>query len=138
VHSFPAAERFPISFDRWFGGISRLLGLPPSMAYVEVGTREIEVKMGWAFRSRFPRAAIKSISWPARKPFSRGVHGFGGRWLVNGSGRGVVTLNLNPAQRAYVVGVPTSLRELSVSVADAATLGAALIEAPGRRERLTS
>ena len=61
------------------------------------------------------------------------MHGFGGRWLVNGSGRGVLTLNLNPAQRAYVLGLPASLRELSVSVADAATLGAALIEAPEKR-----
>ena len=41
--------------------------------------------------------------------------------------------DLNPAQRAYVLGLPASLRELSVSVADAATLGAALIEAPEKR-----
>jgi len=129
----PIAERFPISFDRWYGVLSRLLGLPPAVAYVDVGKQEIEVKMGWAFRSRFPRAAIRSISWPARKPFIRGVHGFGGRWLVNGSGRGVLTLNLNPAQRAYVLGLPASLRELSVSVADAATLGSALMAAPERR-----
>ena len=126
-------QRFPIAFDRWFGGFSRFLGMPPSMSYVEVGAHDVEVKMGWAFRSRFPRSAVRSISWPARKPFSRGVHGFGGRWLVNGSGRGVVTLNLNPAQRAYVLGFSASLRELSVSVADAATLGAALMGAPERR-----
>jgi hypothetical protein len=131
--SSAATARFPIRFDRWYGSLSSVLGLPPSAAYVDVHADEVEVRMGWAFRSRFPRAAIKSISWPARKPFSRGVHGFRGRWLVNGSGRGVVTLNLNPAQRAYVLGLPASMRELSVSVADAATLGAALIEAPGSR-----
>ena len=128
-----AGERFPISFDRWYGGLSSVLGLPPSTAYVDLHGDEVEVRMGWAFRARFPRAAIRSISWPARRPFSRGVHGFGGRWLVNGSGRGVVTLNLNPAQRAYVLGLPASLRELSVSMADAATLGAALMEASERR-----
>ena len=129
----PSAERFPISFGHWYGAFSSLLGLPPSVAYVDVGPEEVEVRMGYAFRSRFPRAAVRSVSWPARRPLSRGVHGFGGRWLVNGSGRGIVTLNLKPAQRAYVLGFPTSLRELSVSVADAATFGAALTDATNRR-----
>src|SRR3954468_15940044 len=131
--SSTATARFPIRFDRWYGSLSSVLGLPPSSAYVDVGAPEIEVGVGWAFRSRFPRAAIKSISWPGRKPFSGGVHGFGGRGPVNRSLRGLLPLNLNPAQRAYVLGLPASLRELSVSVADAATLGAALIEAPEKR-----
>jgi hypothetical protein len=129
----PSAERFPISFDRWYGALSSFLGLPPAAAYVEVGAKEVGVRMGYAFSCRFPRSAVRSVSWPARRPLSRGVHGFRGRWLVNGSGRGVVTLNLEPAQHAFVLGFRTSVRELSVSVGDAATLGAALIEAPERR-----
>jgi len=129
----PPARRVPISFDRWFGVLSPLFGMPPAHSYVEIGEREVEVKMGWAFKSRFPRSAVRSVSWPARRPLSRGVHGFGGRWLVNGSGRGVLTLRLDPAQRAYVLGFPASLRELSVSVPDAASLGAALTDAPERR-----
>ena len=122
----PRLARFPINFDRWYGGFSRMLGLPPATAYVEVGEQEVEVRMGWAFRSRFPRSAVRSISPSAQAPLSRGVHGFGGRWLVNGSSQQVMTLVLNPAQRAYVLGLPVSLSELSVSVADAAAVGAAL------------
>jgi len=118
--------RFPISFDRWYRGLSRLLGLPPSVAYVDVGAQEVQVRMGWAFNSRFPRSAVTSVSASAHTPLSRGVHGFGGRWLVNGSSRQVMTLVLNPAQRAYVLGLPVSLSKLSVSVTDAAALGAAL------------
>lgn len=118
--------RFPISFDRWYGFLSCALGLPAATAYVDLGAEEVEVRMGWAFRSRFPRSAVRSISAPARMPLSRGVHGFGGRWLVNGSGRGLVQLELNPAQRAYVCGLPVALRELSVSVTDSAALKTAL------------
>jgi len=44
------------------------------------------------------------------------VHGFAGRWLVNGSGRGILTLDLKPAQRGYVMGFPVRLRELQVSL----------------------
>jgi len=54
------------------------------------------------------------------------VHGFGGRWLVNGSGRGILSIRLNPGQRAYVMGVPVRLRELLVSVAECPALAAAL------------
>ena len=51
---------------------------------------------------------------------------FGGRWLVNGSGRGILSIQLHPAQRAYVMGVPVRLRELLVSVHEPSSLAAAL------------
>ena len=82
--------------------------------------------MGWAFRSRFPRSAVASTSPLDIRPLSRGVHGFGGRWLVNGSGRGILSIQLNPVQRAYLMGVPVRLRELLVSVTERPALAAAL------------
>ena len=82
--------------------------------------------MGWAFRSRFPRSAVASLSRLERRPVSRGVHGFMGRWLVNGSGRGIVSLELSPRQRAYVMGFPVRLRQLLVSVAEPESLAAAV------------
>ena len=118
--------RFPISFDRWYGVFSSLLGLPPSTAYVELDGAQVEVRMGWAFRSRFPRSAVASASTLDIRPLSRGVHGFGGRWLVNGSGRGILSIHLNPVQRAYLMGVPVRLRELLVSVTEWPALAAAL------------
>ena len=42
------SRRFPISFDRWYGVFSSLLGLPPSTAYVEFDGAQVEVRMGWA------------------------------------------------------------------------------------------
>jgi hypothetical protein len=45
---------------------------------------------------------------------------------VNGSGQGIVTLELNPRQRAYVMGFPVRLRRLMVSVGEPAALAQAL------------
>ena len=123
------AARFPISFDRWYSVLSRALGLPPSTAYVERVGSEVEIRMGWAFRARFPRAAITSTAALDIRPLNRGVHGFGGRWLVNGSGRAIVGIRLSPIQRAYVLGVPVRLHEVLVSVDQPHALAAALQDA---------
>ena len=121
-----SAARFPISFDRWYGVASSLVGLPPSTAYVELDGGQVVVRMGWAFQARFPRSAVASTSALGIRVFSWGVHGFGGRWLVNGSGRGILSIRLDPAQRAHVLGVPVRLRELRVSVTEGSALAAAL------------
>ncbi len=109
-------QRFEISFESWYRILSTIVGLPPSGAYVAVGQGSVEVRMGWAFRSRFPISAIESVSRLATRPLSRGVHGFGGRWLVNGSGADILSLRLSPIQRGHVLGFPVRLRELLVSV----------------------
>ncbi len=83
--------------------------------------------MGWAFRAHFPRAAVALAAETQKSPLSRGVHGFAGRWLVNGSGRGILTIDLTPAQRGYVLGFPVRLRQLMVSVKEPSALAAALM-----------
>jgi hypothetical protein len=118
--------RFPISFDGWYRALSSALGLLPSKSYVSVDPEQIEVRMGWAFRSRFPRSAVESSAELDISPLSRGVHGFGGRWLVNGSGHGIVRLELSPRQRAHVMGIPVRLKALLVSVAEPSALTSAV------------
>jgi hypothetical protein len=120
------AQRFPIRFDDWYRVLSTALFLPPSSAYIEVDRDDVHVRMGWAFRSRFPRAAIASATETHDRPFSRGVHGFAGRWLVNGSGHGLLIIDLTPRQRGYVMGFPVHLRRLMVSVTEPVALAAAL------------
>ena len=73
---------------------------------MEVNGEEVRVQMDWAFRSRFRRTAVVLATKADGRPLSRGVHGFAGRWLVNGSGRGILTINLAPIQRGYVMGCP--------------------------------
>lgn len=118
--------RFPIRFDSMYGALSALLLLRPSESFVELDADEVRVRMGWGFRARFPRAAVAGVADLGQRPLSRGVHGFAGRWLVNGSGEGIVSLALDPPQRAYVMGFPVRVRELLVSVESPAGLRSAL------------
>ncbi len=118
--------RFPIRFDRGYGAISRMLLVAPSDSFVEVAGDDVRVRMGWAFRASFPRSAVASAADLRRRPLARGVHGWAGRGLVNGSGDGVVELSLRPEQGARVLGVPVRLRTLLVSVDAPAARRAAL------------
>lgn len=120
------STRWPIRFDRSYAVLSRLLLLPPSDAFVELTGGEVQVRMAWAFRARFPRAAVASAAAYGGRPLSRGVHGLAGRWLVNGSGDGIVELRLSPPQRAHVLGFPVRLETLLVSVEDPAAVIAGL------------
>lgn len=121
-------RRFSIQFDTWYRILSSALFLPPASSCVEINDEEVRVQMGWAFRSHFPRTAVVLAAETHKRPLSRGVHGFAGRWLVNGSGRGILTINLTPAQRGYVMGFPVRLRQLMVSVAEPSALAAALMD----------
>jgi len=119
--------RFPITFDRWYRWLSCAVGLFPANAYVQLQGEEVEIRMGWAFRARFRRSAISSATVMDIRPLSRGVHWLGGPWLVNGAGRGIVSVKLSPPQRGYRIGLPIRLPEVLVSVADAPRVAAALV-----------
>jgi hypothetical protein len=95
--------------DAGYAILSSALFLPPLSAYVEVGKEDVRVQMGWPFRSHFPKSAVASTEKTNKQPLSRGAHGFGGRWLVNGSGREFLTINMTPAQQGYVIGFPVRL-----------------------------
>ncbi len=118
--------RFPIRFDTWYRPLSWSVLIPPAQSYLDVFDDHVEVKMAWAFRASFPRSAVRSTSVQKTSPISRGVHGFDGRWLVNGAGDRVLAIDLDPAQRGRVMGIGVSLRQLMVSVDDPAALAAAL------------
>ena len=119
-------QRFPIRFDAWYGILSSALFLPPSRSYIEVDGDQVRVQMGWAFRARFPRSAVTAVAEMDKKPLSRGVHGFAGRWLVNGSGQGILMIELTPGQHGHVMGFSVRLRQLMVSVPDPAALASIL------------
>lgn len=119
-------SRFPIRFDAWYRVLSSALRMPPSDSYLDVSDADVSVRMGWAFRTQFPRSAITAATRYVRAPLSRGVHGFAGRWLVNGAGDRILALELQPPQRARVLGIPVRLRQLLVSVDDPEALAAKL------------
>ena len=129
-----SATRFPIRFDPLYGLLSRMLLIPPSRSYVEVFDDRVDVRMAGAFDASFPRSSVVAAAKVNQRfRLTRGAHGWGGRWLVNGSGDGIVAIDLKPRQRAYVVGFPVKLQQLMVSVDEPERLIAALkAQAPER------
>ncbi len=81
--------------------------------------------MGWAFCAlpAFRGALCSALGGAAAQ---QGRARAQGRYLVNGSARGLVQIELTPPQRARMLGMPIELRELSVSVAEPHALVAAL------------
>jgi len=109
--------QFDFSFDRLGRWTMAPLGLGPRRSSVTLTDDALQVHMGWGFRAHIPRSSIAAVARPARGTISRGVHGWRGRWLVNGAGTGLVTLTLDPAVRASMTGFPLRLRELTLSLA---------------------
>lgn len=122
-----ASRRFPVRFT----GVNRALwalGLTRRSSWVEVDEETLRVRMGWAFLLDVPRAQVRSAQREDRRVWSWGVHGWRGRWLVNGSSTGIVRIELSPPGRARALPWPflVSVRELRVSVEDPHALVAAL------------
>lgn len=116
-------------FDFSYGSIRPLMtaiGTGPRWSSIEVGPADVRVGMGWAFRARIPRSTIQKARPHAPVMGSIGVHGWKGRWLVNGSRTGIVILHIDPPARAYVMGYPVRLQQLLLSVKDPAGFLAAI------------
>ena len=109
--------RIPIRYGspwRWFLPI---LLLPARAAYLQIDGDVVKVRMGWAFRAKFPRRDVTDVA-KHRPVLSIGVHGWRGRWLVNGANRPIATIRLAQPVRGRVAGFPVTVRELLVSVDD--------------------
>ncbi|MDY7103607.1 MAG: hypothetical protein S0880_20700 [Actinomycetota bacterium] len=119
------ATRFELRYG-WFRWLLSILGTGPRWSGVDIDRRGVKVTMGWAFRTRIPLASVTSVERDRDMRWGIGVHGWRGRWLVNGSVKGIVTIGIEPPARARVIGFPVRLRTLHVSVTDPGALVAAL------------
>jgi len=122
---------FAIAYNDAFRWLATITGMGPGLSGVEVTDTHVEVRMGWAFRARIPRNAIRSVQQPATIPFlfGMGVHGWGGTWAVNGSGRGGVKLTIEPPARTRVCFVPVRVKTLMLSLEEPEAF-AATLDAP--------
>jgi hypothetical protein len=118
--------RFPIAYSTSMRILLGSLGLGRSTAWMEVDDASVEVRMGWAFRARFARSAVRAAELSDRPVISQGVHGRNGRWLVNGTTQGVVRIDLAPEQQARAIGRRVRLSSLELSVDDPDGLARAL------------
>lgn len=126
-----SSTRYAIRFNPAFAFLSSVLLMPPRDAFVAVDDEEVQLRMGWAFRTRFPRNAVtKAFLGSNGPPLGIGVHGLRGRYVINGSFDGMVTIQLTSPQRASMAGIPVKAHELTVSVHDPEGLVAHLQPAP--------
>jgi hypothetical protein len=107
-----------LRYERWFLPFSVPFGLGPKQSEVRVENGNLHVRLGWGFRTEVPLTSITDAKPNDDRVYAWGAHGWRGRWLVNGSSKDIVELTIDPPARAYVMGVPVTLRTLYVSVTD--------------------
>jgi hypothetical protein len=110
------SARLPIRFGQ-LETLFRLLAITPGWSYVDIAPDRVRVRMGWAFGAEVPRTSIRSARRVCNA-ISIGVHGWRGRWLVNGAAGPLVAVAIDPPAPARVLGFPVRLRELILSVDD--------------------
>lgn len=110
--------KFTIRFDLFSRVLMTPLGMGRRHSRISIDGDTVHARMGWGFRATFPRTAAVATDRPTRWVVSRGVHGWRGKWLVNGAGRPLVDITVQPVQRARVCGFPVRLAHLIVSVDD--------------------
>jgi hypothetical protein len=101
-----------------FRPLLTVMGFGPRFRSLTVSGDELSVRFGWGFSARIPLAAISHAGLEEGLVGGIGVHGFRGRWLVNGAATGLVGFDVEPPVRASVMGVPITLRHLRVSLED--------------------
>lgn len=121
---------FRFRYDRWCAWLLIGLGLGPRFSGVRVDDDPvhggIDVRMGWGFHARIPHERIRGVTAAERTFIGWGVHGWRGRWLVNGSMRDLLAVEIDPPVSARVCFVPVRLRTLLISLADPAAFRAAV------------
>ena len=110
-------KRFEIAYTGINGPLMKVLGVGPGRGYVIVTPDDLIIKMGWAFSGTIPRSRITSAE-ESTKPrgYGWGVHGWNGKWVINGSDTGIVKIELDPATTVRTMIFPINPHELYISL----------------------
>jgi hypothetical protein len=127
-----ARQHFEIDYSRGNRVLMGLIGVGPRFSGVVIDDEEISVRLGWGFYADIAIADIQRVGTSERPFFAWGAHGWRGRWLVNGSSKGIVALEIDPPARGWAIGFPLRLRVLYVSLADPDAFITALTTPPMR------
>lgn len=124
------ARVFAFEFSPWLRWAFAVIGAGPRRSRVELSDDELVVRMGWGFRARIARSTIRTARRDRDIWWAIGVHSnFAHSWLVNGSPRGIVQLELDPRASARCLGVPITVKRLGLGLKDPADFLSALGEA---------
>lgn len=111
---------FPIRYSK----VSRWLMAPMLVgarrSKVELTDETLRVRMGWAFRAEIPRRSIRRAALHSQVWWGIGVHSnlrFK-TWLVNGSSKGIVFLDLLPPAKGRMGPFPITIERLGLGVED--------------------
>jgi hypothetical protein len=91
----------------------------PRRCKVVLSAKRLKVKMGlgaWAFSASVPRGSVTQATRVAGPVLGWGAHGWRGRWLINGSSRGLVRIAIDPPGRGRCLMIPVRLRQLTLSL----------------------
>ena len=111
-------RHFDIDYSRGNRTLMGLIGVGPRFSGVVIDDEHVRVRMGWGFYAHIPLASIQRVGTTVRPFFAWGAHGWRGRWLVNGSSKGIVALEIDPPARGWAIGCPLRLRVVYISLAD--------------------
>ena len=109
---------FAMSYTRGLLPLFVPLGIGPGLTRISINDGGVLVRMGWAFQATIPASAVAQAELDGSRVTGWGVHGRAGSWLVNGSSRGIVRLDIEPPVSARVIGFAVRLRTLRLSLAD--------------------
>jgi hypothetical protein len=116
------ARHFTLHYNRWMRAFAWGLGLGPRRSGMTLSEDVLQARMGWGFAADIPRRSIRQARRLGRRRdiwYAVGIHTLlGGRWIVNGSLQGVVTLEIEPPVRGRAFGLPIRLRWLAMSLDD--------------------
>ena len=111
---------FPIRYSR----LSRVFFVPLRLgarhAKVELTGDTLRVRMGWAFRADIPRRSFRRAALHRDVWWAIGVHSDRRfkSWLVNGSSKGIIFLDLLPPAEGRAGPFPVTIERLGLGLED--------------------
>ena len=112
-------RRFEMSFSSFMRILTTPILAGPRRCHVTLGADRLSVAMGvggWTFSADVPLSSVGEVARVSGPVWGWGAHGWRGRWLVNGSSRGLVRISIQPAAFGRCLVVPIKVTELTISL----------------------
>jgi hypothetical protein len=114
-----ADRTYRMRVARWMRPILAASGMSQRRVRIVLTETSLTVRAGIWFRVQIDRSAVQRVARQRDAWWAIGVHtDFRRGWLVNGSPRGIVAVELDPPARGRMAGLPINVRRLGLSLED--------------------